>query len=1670
MNSQELQFQLDEIADEFLIRRRNGEHPSIEEYELRHPDIAEAIRDFLTTLNFINKHKGVAELSSVGDQDDRSFENESIPEIEDFRIIRVAGRGGMGIVYEAEQISLSRRVALKVLPPTSIQDRNAVERFQMEARSAAGLHHSNIVPVYEVGKRSDHYFYAMQFIDGQSLDFVTQKLKGLRTSRFPSEQKSTANRDDALQTQTKIDTARIALSSTLNLSSPSMIDSASSSTGTKPFYRNVAHLGQQIAAALHYAHGQGIVHRDIKPANLMVDLHGNVWVTDFGLAKSNDQGLTRTGDIVGTLRYMSPERFAGKCDRRSDIYSLGMTLFELLVQRPAFANEDRLELIGSIKNDQPVSLKKLDPRMPGDLQTIIEKAIEKEPRRRYADAGEFAADLSRFIDGRPIKARKVGSTERLLLWAKKRKALASSLTAILLLLVAGSVAATVAAFNFRNQGIKQAQLASQNLTLATQNQQEKIVAETQRDLANQNSYFADIQLALQDWQDGQILRMMKTLQRYVPATPSQDVRNWEWYYLLSLAHQEDITIFGHEKGVTQVRWSRDGNRLYSASMDGSLRIWNPKGEMLRMISIPGLLRFAISPDGATLATASGDSALRYWSAETGELLRAIDTNLGSLIFVDWSKNANRIVVAPAGRNEKPKVYDSKTDKLVLEIPTTGARCVAISPDGKRLATQKSGEINLVWNVDSGELINELPSELDGDSQVLCFAWHPDSLRIASGHFLSGVQLFELVPGAKKAKRLVRFKGDSSVESLTFSKDGTRLLTGDRTQVVDVYETETGKPLKQCHGHLGWVKSVDWHTDSQRFASAGLDGAIKIWDAEVSKSATPAPYATSGTSGDFRWRFKPQTRVLTVRDLNDDVVATIPRVCLPTGFTVNSKTKKAVVRIFPNDIAIFDTVSWREIDNLFINTTHSIANCFYSWHGDFVAATNGGGYVAVVDLKNETIRRIPAHDADKVGLDLSPNGEMLTTIAYGEVKLWDSASGKELAQLYGHSPGRWSSIVKWGNEGRFFATSGWDQKVFIWDAKNKSLWKILDGHQSVPNRLIFSKDDSRLMSIGKSIKIWDVTSGREVGTFARHQSPPSSDEFPVLDARKGFGLPESALRFEGFRVLEQVTSDDSSLRKFERQSNLNLAMKILNSTETSTESLRQSLEMAKRAFELAPTDLLTTQLLARAQLKNRLSDEARKTIDLAFATEAKNLNTQLLDAIQLATSGERELGRERLRGVLATIADPTVNYELVDKVLLHWAAKSALGTRDKDASTTIVVNTLTDELDGIGIGGVSLREALLHALPGDTIEFSVSGKIELKFGQLLVNKSVIIKGPGDSKLSLDAGKRSRVLFVCDYTSKEVDIEISGLRIENGEAPVSGGTDDWKNRGGGIFSTERLTIENCVLENHSALRGGALWVDGPSTTRLLNCTLQKNFAESGGAITVSGSRWGKPATLYVESSTLNDNRAKTVGGAVYSYGHVKMINSTVHNNLAVEANLGQSDWMGGGITYSLESPSLALEHCTITENGGGGVGIMVEKQLIREQVERGATFELAEGKIARIRNSIIHGNTRNGKPFDVGLPFGELSDVADISHSLLGASDGSIDRKDVLVGVDPKLGPLVDNGGATKTRMLAAGSPCIDSGVGGKIEFDQRGDPFARNPSGGNKRDAAPDLGAVEFHLQ
>jgi hypothetical protein len=370
--------ELVQVLDAYMAELQAGKAPSKAELLAKHPQLASQLEACLAGLEFIHG----AETAAPGRQQ----------RLGDFRIIREVGRGGMGAVFEAEQISLRRRVALKILRFASISDPDAIERFKREAQTIGDLHHTNIVPIFAIGEERGVSYYAMQFIEGESLAQVLAE----------SKQPLPADR--------------------------------------------VAEWGLQAADALSHAHQRGVIHRDVKPSNLILDKQKRLWLTDFGLARRlDDVTLSMTGAILGTPRYMSPEQATSttkRVDHRTDLFSLGATLYELLTGQPAFSGDSPHEVIQHILTSEPRAIRDFVNSVPRDLETIVMKCLSKDPYDRYAAAADLASDLRAFLDGRPIRARRASAIELLARWMKSQQRsfqLAAAAVAITFLLTIGGL-------------------------------------------------------------------------------------------------------------------------------------------------------------------------------------------------------------------------------------------------------------------------------------------------------------------------------------------------------------------------------------------------------------------------------------------------------------------------------------------------------------------------------------------------------------------------------------------------------------------------------------------------------------------------------------------------------------------------------------------------------------------------------------------------------------------------------------------------------------------------------------------------------------------------------------------------------------------------------------------------------------------------------------------------------------------------------------------------------------------------------------------------------------------------------------------------------------------------------------------------------------------------------
>jgi serine/threonine protein kinase/WD40 repeat protein len=815
--------QFDELAEEFAERYRRGERPTLQEYIDRLPEMADAIREMFPALVEVEKVEGDAR------HDEPQPALPRLKEIGDYRILREVGRGGMGVVYEAEQISLGRRVALKVLPVHFVRDPRALERFRREAKAAARLHHTNIVPVFDVGREGDVAFYAMQFIQGQGLDQVIEELGRLRAvDRIPPFSREgfsspappldkggqggvrSAQATGSVAAATPRDRTLAAMAESLlvgrlatatgdtsppteaateafdpdatsaaggrpaDLAYPqpppvqdvttsavlpggSSVSTVDSSGRRQPFFRSVAQIGRQAAQALAYAHARGIVHRDIKPSNLLLDTTGVVWITDFGLAKVEEDSLTQTGDILGTLRYMAPERFRGEGDARADIYALGLTLYELLTLHAAFDTSDRLKLIERVKNEEPVRPRVLDRRIPRDLETILLKAIEKDPARRYVSAEAMAEDLRRFLADEPIRARQISTSERYWRWARRNPAIAilgGALTALLVTVTLGSVVAAS-----RYQSIAQGERFA-----------------NARSRVNEKDATAARRRALQERDHSRRLSSSLALEKGIAlAQAGHADRGLLWMLEALKTAPDDAEDL--RKGV---RWN--------------LGAW--LGQHHKPLHIIDLGRpcdyLALSPDGLSMAVGllpiyrDNVPPIDLWDTTMG---RKRATLTGTIAPCRFQEDGNVLLAyADMGRMVAWDLRSGRVLWTTPRLPGEWGESIDLSPDGRTIFASrhaKSGEAWLVpLDVDTGRPIAE---PVPGRGKMAVAA---DGKSVASFEIVDGAASIVVLEVPSGRRTSAWPAGMSDVGQLDFSPDGSSLfsvvLDGDAFNVNNYF--------------------------------------------------------------------------------------------------------------------------------------------------------------------------------------------------------------------------------------------------------------------------------------------------------------------------------------------------------------------------------------------------------------------------------------------------------------------------------------------------------------------------------------------------------------------------------------------------------------------------------------------------------------------------------------------------------------------------------------------------------------------------------------------------------------------------------------------------------------------------------------------------------------------
>ncbi len=1156
-----------DLIEEYLERLRNGSHPTIEEYTERYPELAEQILDLFPAMALMEDVSLECYLDSASRDD---VEEVASAGGGDFRVIREIGRGAMGIVYEAVQISLGRRVALKALFQEHVRDRGKTQRFEREAKAAARLHHTNIVPVFGVGTRGTIPFYVMQYIEGVGLNELIAELNRMRvTGRGPIEirraldslknaeetesnepkdvsrpivEEAFSDPERSISASEPIKEEKAFIAETTIFENPKIFHSTSrlfasrpaadaptetfvvgssvatiapGSIGSKPertiassYWKEVARIGAQAAEAIDYAHRHKVLHRDIKPSNLLLDEQGTVWVTDFGLAKIDDDlDLTGSGDVVGTIRYLPPEAFEGKHDETGDVYSLGITLYEMLALRPAYGDSDRRALIKRVTTEAPPPIAKARPGIPRDLATIVGKAIEREPKHRYASAQKLADDLNRFINDESIEARRASIAERFYRWARRNPAISASLAVIFLLLATAAVVATIAATRFGRLADERGRLVERERKLAGEKEAERIkaqragddaerarrIAEHERQRSLRELYFArfnligsslasprgdnQLDLLLRDWRGLNV---------------ESDPRAWEWYYFHTLLDQAAIEARSHAKEILTIAWSRDGRTIASAGKDASIRLINSaSGATTRVVAAPDETK-TIAWDPARNRFASGhrDGTVRFWDGKTAALLRTLRAFELEVDEIAWDADGTRI--AAVGWDSKIKIWDTSDGSLVATIhgDSEAYLSIAFSPDGSRLCAAGTDGSTTCWDAKTYERVFR---QYDDPALTRRIRYSPDGTRIAIASTDRGITIRDAAKGTLIARSSWSFH---TLNTMAWSPDGKTLATGGRDRTVGLWDPDRLVKRFALRGFLDEIKSIAWSPDGSRIAAAtgGENAVVRIAPVDRPADAFVVPeahqktirmirfdasgkqFATASNDGSVKiWNAETLKNTRTFH-VDRNIIASV---CFhPDGESIACGDFLGAIRIWNvktgSEIATFPG-GGREARSIAFNRA-----------GSKLAVGAEDGKVRVWDVASRRLER----EFAGFGFDWSPSGDRIAIGELYRINIADAATGRSIVSWpYG---GQFNRIVVWSPDGRMIATRSFNI-VDVWNPETGSSLYSLIGHNENATAIAWSPDGKRLATASQdfAVRLWDTTSGSMTLTLREHTASVES---------------------------------------------------------------------------------------------------------------------------------------------------------------------------------------------------------------------------------------------------------------------------------------------------------------------------------------------------------------------------------------------------------------------------------------------------------------------------------------------------------------------------------------------------------------------------------------------------
>jgi WD40 repeat protein/serine/threonine protein kinase len=1019
--------------------------------------------------------------------------------LDDFRILRVIGHGGMGVVYEAEQVSLGRRVALKVLPRALRLDPKRKARFEREARAAAKLHHTNIVPVFGVGEHDGLPYYVMQLIDGHGLDVVLAEMRRQRSPDAPSSYGPAAAVARSLatgsfvpagspETETEIKSPSPAGTGPPATAAPPASTGTGGSSPSGPsgsrqptYWHRVARIGMQAAEALDYAHKQGILHRDVKPSNLLLDSRGTIWVADFGLAKADDQqSLTQVGDILGTLRYMPPEAFEGRADRRADVYALGLTLYELLALRPAFEETDRNKIVKQVMNSEPQRLDKLEPAVPRDLVTIIHKAIDRDPARRYQTAGGLADDLQRFLADEPIRARRQTLAEQYLRWARRNPTIAVLGAILTAVLVTVTVASLLAARHFNQLRLNEAAAADE--------------ARRRGDAERWERYRSNIAAASAALQ----LHNSDTARRGLEEAPEQH-RNWEWRHLHNQLDAASAVLRSPDGLVSFVRYSPDGRWLAQGGKK-AIYLWQA-GELVRKLNFADQETSWIefSPSGLLAASYSPDARATYriWDPADGRVVREFTTP-GPASQTTWSTDSRWLAAHAGGLKPdtaRVRIWDAVAGRSAGDIAAVATNAdLAFRPGTGQLVRYLDVGAS-VWDAAAGKEVLRFPR---GNGYYGCYTYSPDGRHFAAGfkHPESVVELWDAATG----RLLSRAQGHSnSVSVIVFSRDGSRLASCSDDRTIRLWDGNSGQLLSVLRGHTGRIRDGKFTPDGRYFVSASEDRTLRLWDAVAGELVT----VLRGHGDEVLWlAVSPDGRTVASASLDQTVRLWDVELAARNGVLRGHSSFVYDVAVRPDGgqiasaawdgtVRLWDPTTGQQTATLEVaDPSKIVAGVAYHPDGRRLVSVSRGDLVTVWDLESKKalrqIRLPTGFWQSDTRAAFNPTGNVLAVGSRdGKVHLINPDTGEILAVLTLSTDERGVLVtnardVAFSPDGSLLAVSCFDQTVRVWDVATRTQRYALEGHTHPVCDVAWSADGTLLASSGGGdVRLWETTTFRQL---------------------------------------------------------------------------------------------------------------------------------------------------------------------------------------------------------------------------------------------------------------------------------------------------------------------------------------------------------------------------------------------------------------------------------------------------------------------------------------------------------------------------------------------------------------------------------------------------------------